>query len=147
MGDCAAHVRQDEQSFDCCVLHGLASTRLIACSILDELKASLPDDLPPLESTNHLLPLDLPAQLCFYDGGPKKAFVESTSEQPIIRANRQHLRELLGTGIDVQWSKSIVRIEQDTQSVRISFEDGSTAVGDVLVGADGANSFGECFFR
>ena len=105
---------------------------------------SMSDDLPPLESTNHLLPLDLPAQLCFYVGGSKKAFVQSTAEKPIIRANRQKLREILATGIDVQWNRTTAQIEQDAESVRLAFADGTTAVGDVLVGADGSNSVGKC---
>lgn len=102
----------------------------------------MPDDVPQLGSTNHLLPLDLTAELCFYDGGPMKAFVRSSSEQPIIRANREKLREVLSTGLDVQWSRSIRKVEESSGNVRLTFDDGHEASGHVLVGADGAGSFG-----
>ena len=115
---------------------------LNARSILDELKASLLDDVPTLESTNHLLPLDLPAELCFYDGGPMRAFVRSAPEQPIIRANRQKLREVLSTGVNIEWNRSARSIEEVGQQVKLVFDDGEEVVGDVLIGADGAGSFG-----
>ena len=75
----------------------------MASRILNDLKASLLDDVPALESSTHLSPLDLSAELCFYDGGPMRAYVRSTDEQPIIRANRQKLREILSSGLDIQW--------------------------------------------
>lgn len=115
--------------------------RLRANRVLHELKAALPDDLAPLKSTNHLSPLTLPAELCFYDGSPMRAYVRSSPEQPIIRANRQKLRELLSTGLDIQWDRRISKIEQSGNEVKLIFEDGREACGDVLVGADGAGSF------
>ena len=111
---------------------------------MSKLKESMPDDLPSIEDTNHLRPLNLPAQLCFYDGGQKKAYVESSPEYPILRANRQRLREWLATKIDVQWNKLVSHIEQDGKSVKLTFEDGKTVEGDVLVGADGSRSYGTC---
>ncbi|KAK3711857.1 hypothetical protein LTR37_009375 [Vermiconidia calcicola] len=115
-------------------------------TILEKLKHSLPQDVPPIQDANHLLPLDLPAQLCFYGGGGK-AFVQSSPEQPVVRANRERLRKMLAANLDVQWNRSVSRIELGEKLVKIEFADGSNAVGNVLVGADGANSFGKpCVF-
>jgi 2-polyprenyl-6-methoxyphenol hydroxylase-like FAD-dependent oxidoreductase len=72
-----------------------------------------------------------------------RAFVRSTDEHPIIRANRQELREIWSTGLDIQWDRLLVTIEEVNQKVKLVFEDGQTAVGDVLVGADGVGSFGK----
>ena len=110
-------------------------------TILGDLKASLPDDLPPIESTNHLLPLELPAELCFYSSAGK-ASAKASQQHPVVRANRQKLRELFATNIDVQWDKLVSSIEQDEEYVRLTFTDGTTATGDVLVGADGVSSHG-----
>lgn len=114
-------------------------------SVLKDLKNAFPDDLPPIETTSHLNPLSLPAQLCFYDGTAepgKRAFVESSFEHPVLRANRQKLREWLTTNINVEWGKRTSQIEQDENGVKLTFEDGDVAEGDVLVGADGVGSQG-----
>lgn len=101
----------------------------------------MPDDLPPLDITSHLIPLDLPAQLCFY-GGSHKFVVESSDECKVVRANRSRLRDWLGTNIKVKWNARAVEIEEDGSSVIVRFADGSSATGDVLVRAYGANSIG-----
>lgn len=62
---------------------------------------------------------------------------------PIIRAERSRLRKILATNIPVQWSKRVSRIEYDDKGVEAFFEDGTSAKGDVLIGADGINSSGE----
>ena len=58
-------------------------------------------------------------------------------------ANRLTMREILLAGLvdTVVFSKTFTRFEvTDTQRVRVLFADGSFVEGDVLVGADGANS-------
>ena len=47
------------------------------------------------------------------------------------------------TNIPVQWGRRVKRIEHDNDGVTIYFEDGGSAKGDILVGADGINSVGE----
>lgn len=61
----------------------------------------------------------------------------------ITRASREKLRKYLSKGLDVEFGKKIVGITHDeaTDKVTASFEDGTTAVGDALVGADSASSF------
>ena len=97
--------------------------------------------MPPVDETSHLRPLDLPAQLCFY-AGSQRLSVQSNHEQPIIRANRQQLRELLATNIKVRWSMTVPQIIQHVDGVTLTFTDGTSMRGDMLVGADGANSYG-----
>jgi 2-polyprenyl-6-methoxyphenol hydroxylase-like FAD-dependent oxidoreductase len=57
--------------------------------------------------------------------------------------DRVELREILAYGTEdlVHWGKKFVRYEQTNDNrVRAYFEDGSSAVGDLLIGADGSNS-------
>ena len=108
---------------------------------LEELKPFLPEDVPPIELSCHLLPLDLPSQMLFYFKGLRVG-VEDSPQTPCIRANRLRLRELLSTNVEIRWGKYVKRIEEYDESVTVWFEDGSSATGDVLVGADGTFSTG-----
>ncbi|KAI0849365.1 putative monooxygenase [Daldinia vernicosa] len=110
-------------------------------SVVNDLVSSFPDDLPPMkESITHLAPLKLEAQISFYSDG-KHVGVNSTPEKPIIRANRPRFRNWLSTHIPIQWGKRLARVEQVQDEIRLHFDDGTTAIGDILVGADGVNSF------
>ncbi|KAI1824160.1 FAD/NAD(P)-binding domain-containing protein [Xylaria intraflava] len=111
-------------------------------SIVDNLVAAFPSDLPDLrDSTNHLQPLDLPAQLSMYIPGreDRHGFQDSV-KFPFIRAERRRLRNWLATNIPIQWGKRVVEIVHDDDEVTVHFEDGGSASGDILVGADGINS-------
>lgn len=48
----------------------------------------------------------------------------------------------MATNIPIQWGKRVQRIEHDDQGVAVYFEDGTSAQGDILVGADGVKSVG-----
>ncbi|KAI1385656.1 FAD/NAD(P)-binding domain-containing protein [Hypoxylon trugodes] len=111
-------------------------------STVEDLASSFPSDVPDLrESTNHLQPLSIPAQLCMYapdkDG---RIGVEDSSEIPLIRAERLRLRNWLATNLSIQWGKRLTRIEQGDDGVSVYFEDGTSAKGDIVVGADGVKS-------
>jgi len=98
-----------------------------------------------LRSSCHLLPLDLPSQVVLHPpGGGPPVGVEDTPETPCIRANRLRLREVLLTGLAVHWGKNATRIEEDAEAghATVWFEDGSSALGDLVVGADGTWSKG-----
>ena len=99
------------------------------------------DDLPPIDVTNHLLPLSLPAQFCFYQNG-ECTTTQADEKTRIVRANRPRLRDWLATNVDVQWDKRVTHIEEQESSVKLFFSDGTFATGDVLVGADGVHSSG-----
>ncbi|KAJ5370090.1 FAD-dependent monooxygenase [Penicillium cataractarum] len=57
-----------------------------------------------------------------------------------IRVNRGRLRELLTSGVDVQWNKVLQSIESSEDSITAHFEDGSSYTGRLLVASDGARS-------
>ncbi|KAK9778047.1 putative FAD-binding domain-containing protein [Seiridium cardinale] len=109
-------------------------------TILDDVRASIPDDLPPLESTNNLLPLDLVPEFAAYSEQGLKTGVRDDGSGKIIRANRHRLRKLLSTNIEIQYGKQFVRTEEKEDLAVVHFQDGSSATGDIVVGADGARS-------
>ncbi|PTU20624.1 hypothetical protein P175DRAFT_0501244 [Aspergillus ochraceoroseus IBT 24754] len=111
-------------------------------TITDDLVASMPSDLPDLkESTNHMNPLKLPTQICLYPAESNmRVGWEDSADTPFIRAERYRLRNWLSTNIPIQWGKRVQRIEHDDQGVTVYFEDGTSAKGDLLVGADGVKS-------
>ncbi|RYP90387.1 hypothetical protein DL770_003471 [Monosporascus sp. CRB-9-2] len=111
-------------------------------SIIDELAQAFPADMPDLkEATDHLAPLDLPAQIgLYFPGREGRLGVQSTPEAPIVRAERRRLRDWLATNLPIQWGKRVTRVEHDDEGVSVYFDDGTNAKGDILVGADGINS-------
>ncbi|WP_232667315.1 FAD-dependent oxidoreductase [Pseudonocardia sp. TRM90224] len=64
--------------------------------------------------------------------------------RPGRSASRRLVRRLLAHGLDVRFGKELVRFDQGSfeqdSGVRAHFADGTTAHGDVLVGADGIGS-------
>lgn len=68
--------------------------------------------------------------------------LQDSPETPLIRAERYRLREWLSTNIPIQWGKRLQRIESGDSGVTAWFEDGTSAKGDMLVGADGIQSIG-----
>nr|POE93533.1 fad-dependent monooxygenase cctm [Quercus suber] len=61
----------------------------------------------------------------------------------IRRYSRAQAVDVLRCGIDVRYGKELIDIvlDDDNNSARLKFKDGSTASGDVVVGTDSANSF------
>jgi hypothetical protein len=58
-----------------------------------------------------------------------------------FRLNRLKLLNLLSTGLNVQWGKNAISYEDlPDGTVKVIFQDGSSATGTMLVGADGNNS-------
>ncbi|KAL8303222.1 hypothetical protein RB597_005180 [Gaeumannomyces tritici] len=113
--------------------------------IVQELVASFPDDLPPLaESVNNLRALgNVPAEFVLYpagDGAAGLRFGDDGSNTRLVRANRALLRKYLSTNIAIQYGKKAVAAAQEGDRVTVRFEDGTSAEGDILVGADGVHS-------
>jgi 2-polyprenyl-6-methoxyphenol hydroxylase-like FAD-dependent oxidoreductase len=71
-------------------------------------------------------------------------FVKPVPPLPVdagFGVNRLTLREILLTGLDVRFGKTFERFDQCADGrVRAHFADGTTATGDLLVGAEGTNS-------
>jgi 2-polyprenyl-6-methoxyphenol hydroxylase-like FAD-dependent oxidoreductase len=63
-----------------------------------------------------------------------------TSNADSIFANRNKFREILLKNLDIQYGKQLVSFQEDSGGVTVLFKNGSSARGDVLVGADGSNS-------
>lgn len=91
---------------------------------------------------NHLKPLKLPAQFACYINGLRLA-VTSGPDTPVLRANRNRLRRWLATNIPITYGKQAVGIEEAEDVATVRFRDGTRASGDIVVGADGINSYGK----
>ncbi|KAI9838581.1 MAG: hypothetical protein M1819_004893 [Sarea resinae] len=57
-----------------------------------------------------------------------------------IRVSRQRLRNLLMTGVDVQWGKRLEDTTTTATSTTAKFDDGSSIQGSLLIGCDGSRS-------
>lgn len=81
-------------------------------------------------------------QQSFPDHDAKRVAVRvETCEPSGKRVSRARVLKVLGAGIDIRHDKKLIDIITSKRGVRVLFEDGSGASGDVLVGADGADSF------
>lgn len=92
------------------------------------------------------LSLDATTGLPVHNGKTGELILEMVGEKP-MRVSRKKMRNLFMEGIDVQFGKSVetcgvIDDEKDENKgrVRVRFADGTDAVGDVVVGCDGAKS-------
>ncbi|KAI1392317.1 uncharacterized protein F4822DRAFT_124806 [Hypoxylon trugodes] len=109
--------------------------------MLDELDASIPDDMPSRDLVNHLLPLKFHYGFAWYrHDRTEKLGVRDDGSGKFIRANRARLRKWLATNMPIQYGKHAVRIEENRNVVTAHFEDGTSASGDILIGAEGPYS-------
>ncbi|KAI0119472.1 putative monooxygenase [Daldinia grandis] len=110
-------------------------------TMLEELDMSIPDDMPSRDFVNHLLPLKYNYECAWYrHDRTRKLGVRDDGSGKFIRANRARLRKWLATNMPIQYGKHAVRIEEHNDSVTVYFEDGTSATGDILIGADGPYS-------
>ncbi|KAF2096666.1 FAD/NAD(P)-binding domain-containing protein, partial [Rhizodiscina lignyota] len=56
------------------------------------------------------------------------------------RASRRRLRALFSRGLDIQYGKKLVDYKDDGDKVTAIFHDGTVETGDMIIGADSANS-------
>lgn len=94
------------------------------------------------ESVHHLNPLDLETQVVFYFNN-ERIGTEGSPATPLLRANRLQLRRWLSTKINVQYGRVASKVERVGDKMVVTFRNGTTAMGDIVVGADGANSIGK----
>jgi 2-polyprenyl-6-methoxyphenol hydroxylase-like FAD-dependent oxidoreductase len=70
-----------------------------------------------------------------------KISVAAMQQLRIARVSREKLMSLLLRGVDVEYSRQLTGIDwPDDDTVQAHFSDGSSAVGNLLIGADGGNS-------
>ena len=107
--------------------------------------------MPPLEPVCVTYNIDMDTEFKFYDASPMKLIRrvvgrDAEGNLTSIRANRALFRDWLSTHLDIKWNKHFNRYEEAADGVTIHFDDGSSATGDILVGADGVHSKGiGCF--
>ncbi|KAG8670431.1 hypothetical protein FPOAC1_009845 [Fusarium poae] len=84
----------------------------------------------------------LSSRFPFFDlaTGELKASTPTAPEASRIRVTRQGLRNILASGINVEWNKSLQQVASTDQSVTATFEDGSSVTGCLLVACDGSHS-------
>ncbi|MCJ1360449.1 MAG: hypothetical protein MMC33_010454 [Icmadophila ericetorum] len=113
--------------------------------ILKDLITSVRRDMPPLEPVCVTYNIDMDTEFKFYDASPMKLIRrvvgrDAEGNLTSIRANRALFRDWLSTHLDIKWNKHFNRYEEAADGVTIHFDDGSSATGDILVGADGVHS-------
>lgn len=69
-------------------------------------------------------------------GEDKYCFPSSTH----YRLNRKSFRELLSTGLEINWGKRFVEFEPTEKGIVVKFDDGTTVEGSMLLAVDGKNS-------
>lgn len=67
-------------------------------------------------------------------------FTVAQGQDAAVQFLRSELRSLLQEGVDIRWNKRLVAFEDYGDWVIAHFEDGSKAIGDLLVGCDGGGS-------
>ncbi|KAH0433893.1 FAD binding domain-containing protein [Colletotrichum camelliae] len=113
---------------------------------LPALRSLLPDDLvarlPEAYVDRAAVARGEASAFPFFDlsTGELKGASPRAPESLRIRVTRERLRRLVATGIDIQWGKGFAGYEETEDSVVVSFEDGSTCAGRVLVACDGGAS-------
>ena len=103
-------------------------------------------DVPPLELCSVTRELDLDTQFALFEASGKE-LIRVNGHNPegglvCLRVNRRRFRDWLSEHIDIQWNKRFTHYEEVEGGVKAFFDDGTTAVGDMLVGADGIKSHG-----
>lgn len=74
--------------------------------------------------------------------GQTGELLRDTGMPGMIRVDRNRMRKLCGTGILVQHDKSLTSLTYGANGTGVTahFHDGTTATGDIIIGADGARS-------
>jgi flavin-dependent dehydrogenase len=76
----------------------------------------------------------------YQEGDDRKYGGRDDGTGKFVRAKRDVLRNWLCSYVDVQYGKKAERIEEKDNGVMVHFADGTSASGDVVVGADGVHS-------
>ncbi|KAB5518017.1 hypothetical protein GE09DRAFT_1012191 [Coniochaeta sp. 2T2.1] len=75
------------------------------------------------------------------DGGTGKVRHSIPPTKRLQQVDRKKLRNLLMNGLDIQWGKELKTFKNtEDGKVTVEFTDGTSATGDILIGADGSGS-------
>jgi 2-polyprenyl-6-methoxyphenol hydroxylase-like FAD-dependent oxidoreductase len=112
---------------------------------LPRLSEMLPRDIGSLYNASANQSIGKPDGFEFIDGKTHETLgvvgnVRQTHLGHNISASRDLFRKILMEHLDIRHGKRFVQYEENQAAVKVLFEDGTTATGDLLVGADGANS-------
>jgi 2-polyprenyl-6-methoxyphenol hydroxylase-like FAD-dependent oxidoreductase len=115
-------------------------------SIPNELRSITPPSAPSLETTRTAYELGelYPDQASFYNliSGEHRFTISSIPSSEFLRVNRARFRQWLTTDANVSWGKRYIKhtVETIGGKITVHFDDGTSATGDFLVGADGTSS-------
>lgn len=111
-------------------------------SVVQSFEALLPSDMPPARETLDLCKrLGLEPQFCVHVADNPRMGVVHSQRSPMLHASHFELLQWLSTNVTIAGNKKASKIDETTDAVVVTFEDGTSATGDLLVGADGVNSF------
>ena len=71
-----------------------------------------------------------------------KVFQDLDGNTTAVRVNRIAFRKWLASNLNIMWNKVFSHFKEGDDSITVHFKDGTSYVGDILVGADGMNSKG-----
>ncbi|KAH7027807.1 uncharacterized protein B0I36DRAFT_364960 [Microdochium trichocladiopsis] len=121
---------------------GLWPKALTLHSVVQSLDAMLPADLPPARQTLDVCSrLGLETQSCIYIGGNPRLGVVNSPHTPLLHVSHLEMLLWLSTNVVITRGKKACKIDETADAVVVTFEDGTSATGDLLVGADGVDSF------
>ncbi|KAF5666673.1 FAD-binding protein [Fusarium heterosporum] len=72
--------------------------------------------------------------------GGLKASTPKAPESSRTRVTRQGLRNVLASGVNVEWNKALKGVTSTSESVTAIFEDGNSVTGSLLIACDGSHS-------
>lgn len=112
--------------------------------ILKDLLGLTPDDMPSFDHVTLGHEYGMEAEFAYYDAftGEEQMRLSHSKEKPFLRSDRSKVRSWLMYNLDIKWNKQFLRYVEDSDGITAYFQDGTTAKGDLLVGADGVNSKG-----
>lgn len=105
----------------------------------------LPDDIEPIRSISPNSELGLNDTFAVLDGQSGEIIGTTTSKNLDgvgrgFMVARERLRRLLTKSLNLQTGKFLTRYEEKEDGVTVYFNDGTSARGDILIGADGSSS-------
>ncbi|MCJ1310402.1 hypothetical protein MMC25_004066 [Agyrium rufum] len=116
--------------------------------ILKDMLSSFPRTMQPLENFSVTKEIEKTMRATFWSAENKnpaemvavRLGQDEKGNDISLRVNRIKFRNWLATDIDVTWNKQFTHYEEKEDRVVVHFMDGTSAEGDILVGADGISS-------